>query len=480
MLQFHAIVWRLLWYKHTRGMKQAKATPLAGSPPRGCARSEDKKENQMRKFFKLCSVVSVFAVAVGLFPSIVQAQYVFVNDNNGNTGANTVTVFENSPITTLNPPNGTPYVTNGSGLAGVSTYSALKNQASYTLGTPPATSCLLVSDPTSSTGFPNGDIAVFNVTNATGVLTLTSRFATPAGNSGALYGIGLAAGGKFLYAAYSHSHTIAIFTLNWNGSECLLDYIQQISATGFSGGSVEGMSLSANFQHVVVAYGDGSVQSFRAVGNSLTPDCAPQKSAGFTDGNGGLPAGVDITADSLYAIFGDANTSPAAPTEVEVALLPINCRAAVTRDFGGLAHVNTNLGTGKSSDNVWLSPSEAFIYVTNNVSKQMTTIGYIEPYTLALVPPGNCSAGHHNPTTLHTAGTTYTIPAGIQTSTTTGTGSRLYVAEYGDPSEVALLGVDAAGCTQEAPASPFTDPQSNFTSNAHGSYSLNVHPARPF
>jgi hypothetical protein len=247
---------------------------------------------------------------------------------------------------------------------------------------------------------------------------------------------------------------------------------------------VDGMSVSANAKHLVAANGDGSVQSFSITGGALMPDCAPQDSQGFTDGNHGVPAGVDITANSQLAIFGDANRSATAIAELEIAQLPIACSTAPTKDFGGPHGANfTNLGPGVHGKNIWLSPNGKFIYVANNESKQITTIGNVPPYGLTLVPQSSCTAGYTNPTSLHTVGTTYVIPGEIQTSATAGTGTQLYVAEYGNPSEVALLNVDAFGCTQEVGGftpSPYPDPQSNYTTQVFGSYSVNAWPPRPF
>lgn len=197
---------------------------------------------------------------------------------------------------------------------------------------------------------------MFNVTNATGVLALAvpPRYASPGANSGNLYGIPLAAGAKALYAAYTASNTIVVWRLSWNGANCVLAFATQVAAVGLSGGSVDGMSESHNFRTLVVAYADGSIQSFTTPGVGIIPNCAAAiNSTGFTDGNNGVPAGVDITADSRYAIFGDASTV----TELETAKLPIAC-ATVTKDFGGSIVANaSNLGPGANSNNVWLSPN---------------------------------------------------------------------------------------------------------------------------
>jgi hypothetical protein len=436
------------------------------------------------KRFKAYSVVCWFASALVFCPVLCAQSYVYLNDNNDHApNLNTATMFKKTGTglaTTLAPSGGIPYATGGTGWAGGSSfrYSALKNQAAFNVSAKP---CLFISDPGPSTGYASGDIAVFNIA-ASGTLTLTGRYAAPATNLGNLYGIALAGGNGYLYAAYSHSKTIATFKATWNGTACILDYLTTISAVGKSGGVVDGMSLSPNFALVVVAYGDGSVQSFKTTTTGLVPTCAlAQNSAGFTDGNGGIPAGVDITADSHYAIFGDANNSNTAVAELEVAPIPIPCvsgGATVTLDFGGPIVANsTYLGPGIHSKNVWLSPNGLFIYVTNTESHQITTVAYVEPFGLSLAT--GCTSGHTNPTLLHPG--SYVKPGEIQTvSPTIGTGSGLYVAEYGDPSEVALLAVDVAGCTEETTPSPVPDTSSNYVTQVFGSWSLNAWPPRLF
>jgi hypothetical protein len=431
----------------------------------------------MRNFLKLYSFGFLCTVTLALFPPSLHAQrWVYVNDNNPAANANTVTGFSNIPAATLartnagEPPAGWP--TGGTGL---SAFFALQNQALYTLGTPAGTACLFMSDPAPGAGYPNGDIAVFHVNTATGALRLTGRYASPNGNSGNLYGIALATGKGTLYAGWTLTNMIEVWYIAWNGKECTLSYSAQTPAAGLTGGHVDGMRESPNFSTLVVAYADGSIQSFSTLGGTIAATCAVAiNSTGFTDGNAGTPAGVDITKDSKYAIFGDAS----AVTELEVVKLPITC-VRVTKDFGGPgAKSATNLGPGVSSNNVWLSPNGLFIYVANNASGQVTTVDYNEGLVTMALAAG-CTFGHTNPTLLKLFTLPWWFDAGIETSVTTGTGTRLYVAEYGNgialgTSSVALLKVDAVGCTEEEPLSPFNDPNSGWA------LSLNAWPPRLF
>lgn len=437
----------------------------------------------MKYFGKVFSLAPAFAVMCALFPAAAHAQrWVYVNDNNGNPNLNTVTGFLNVPAATLARPFvGEPAAGWPTGGTGLVNYYAAKNQAIWKLGTPPGKACLFVSDPAPSAGFPAGDIAVFTVNTVTGVLVPAAppRYASPGANNGTTAGIQLAAGAKTLYAAYTTSNTIVVWKVTWNGTNCLLKFGTQIAAVGLHGGSVDGMSESHNYSTLVVAYADGSVQSFSTPGYGIAaaPCAGPIITTGFTDGNGGVAAGVDITANSGFAIFGDAS----AVTELEISPLPITC-ATLTTDYGGTIVASaTNLGPGVSSNNVWLSPNGLFIYVANNSSGQITTATFAQPVVTGqagVFPNPPCTPLHTNPTALRAA--TWAFDAGIQTSLTVGTGTRLYVAEYGNPSSVALLKVDAAGCTEEFALSPFVDPNSNFTPNGFGAIALNAWPLRPF
>jgi hypothetical protein len=248
------------------------------------------------------------------------------------------------------------------------------------------------------------------------------------------------------------------------------------------------MAESHNGKELVVTYLDGSIQSFytNPGGFTLTSaygNCASAVfSTGYSDGNDGIPAGVDITKDSKYAIFGDrsgGNTPPHGPTELEVVKLPIGC-SSVTTDFGGTKVASSvSLGSYIDSTNIWLSPNEKFIYVTNNgpnAPQGFTTITFLEPAITGIA--SGCSLGFSNPTSLINPGAGFFEPNGIQTSQTSGSGARVYVGEYrtlASPSAVALLDLDTHGCSQEVSGSPFSNPD-----GLAGASQLNAVPPRPF
>jgi hypothetical protein len=413
---------------------------------------------------------------LALFPSTLRAQYVYVNANNQTANANTAWGFKNVPITSLlaigaEPPAGYP----SHGTAALHT-DALKDQALYTLS---ATKCLFISEQLASSANPNGDIAAFQVHPGNGHLTYLASYATPAGLSGPY---ALATGKGTLYASYVNpSNVIASWSIN--SANCALTFGQQVTVFPLHGGGITGMAESPNERTLVVTYEDGSIESLRTAGLILTKaPCATAITAtGFTDGNMGLPAGVDITRDSQYAILGDASgLSPHGPAELETVKLPITC-GTVTTDYGGAIGASAvSLGTFIDSDNVWLSPNEQFIYVTNNGPngpQGFTTATFTEPNINGLAV--GCTFGFTNPTSLRPPTTGgFFEPNGIQTALTSGNGTRVYVGEYANPAPAAvgLLDVDIAGCTQEAAASPFLMP----TANGGSGQQLNAYPPRPF
>ncbi len=439
----------------------------------------------MKRFnlLQLCSLVSLFTVTLALFPSTLQAQWVYVNDNNyASSGSNTAYGFKNSG-TALGPIGGEPALGWPSHGTSVVHTDALKDQALYKFSSTEA--CLFVSEPLPSAGDPHGDIAAFFVNTITGKLTLTARYPTPAGIS-TQWGIALTTRKTppTLYAGYSDTGNNKIGVWSIANTKCELKFAHQKAVHPLNGGEITGMAEAPNGHTLVVAYVDGSIQSFNTPGytiNSAGSCAVAVDSTGFLDGNGGLPDGVDITADSLYAILGDVTgtSTPHGPTELEVVPLPITC-STTTTDFGGtIVASNTYLGSNIDSTNVWLSPNEHFIYATNNgpnTPQGFTTVAYAEPYGLALA--SGCTSGYANPISLISPGSGFFEPNGIQTRATTGNGAQVYVGEYrtlAPYSAVALLDLDASGCTQEVSGSPFHDPN-----GAGGASQLSAWPPRPF
>ena len=96
--------------------------------------------------------------------------------------------------------------------------------------------------------------------------------------------------GHRVYAAFTGSDTIASFKIQ-NG--CGLVYLGSVSAKGLNGGAPLGLASHGNI--MVVTYGDGSIESFNIQGTVPVSNGDLQVTTGYTDGNGGSAAGVQIT-----------------------------------------------------------------------------------------------------------------------------------------------------------------------------------------
>lgn len=172
--------------------------------------------------------------------------------------------------------------------------------------------------------------------------------------------------------------------------------------------------------------------------------------------------GVDITADSKYAIFADApGCELNCYTSVLVYAINPDGSLGEYYYFGN----DGTLGNSGSLSNVWLSPNGKYLFgsigyadanqvITLNFTEDPVNVTYTGCTTSLKLPQG------HNPWSL-------------ATMSPSGTGGELYVV---DGEEVSLLAINpSTGCTREAPASPFT----LSTPNADG-FSLVAWPPRPF
>lgn len=260
---------------------------------------------------------------------------------------------------------------------------------------------------------------------------VVGNFTGSATDSGFANGIGLAMNQTYLYAGYSTSATIGAFAV---GSDCSLGFIGDVAATGVNGGTPDGMALRGNL--LIVTYEDGSMESFNVVAGLPVSNDDLQLSTGYATDN--LPDSVQITADGHFAIFGDDSTT----TTVEVSDI----------SSGNLAPtVVYNLGTAFNSNNILLSPDETLLYVTNNTSGQVTA-AFFDAAT------GVVSPGCYSPT-LKQFDNTWIYASGLATASNTGTGQRVYVAEYGGPSSIGVVNVTSNGaqCTLKEDAhSPVT------------------------
>jgi len=279
--------------------------------------------------------------------------------------------------------------------------------------------------------------------------TLVASFFGSGTDTGGTVGVGLATNDIYLYVGFGGSNTIGTFAVE---PGCALAFIGDSSVLGLNGGTITGLAARGNI--LVVTYGDASIESFNISQGMPISNGDAQNSTGST--NDHIPNGVDITSDGHYAIFGDASTV----TTVEVSDI----------SSGKLTPtIVYNVGTAWNSASVWLSPDETLLYISNSSGGQVTA-AFFDKAT-GTVTRGCVSQrlnGFYN-------GWVYAGRVG--TALSTGTGSVLYVPEFGGPSSVGIVNVQASNgkCTlTEAPGSPVSDPNSSTL------ISIGVYPARPF
>jgi hypothetical protein len=262
-------------------------------------------------------------------------------------------------------------------------------------------------------------------------------------------GIGLVNNGTYLYASFSTSNTLATFAVL---PGCALNFLGDISPIGMQSGNVKGMAIHGNL--LVVAYGDGSIESLNLSAGIPVSNGDLQNATGYSTDR--FPVGVDITQDGHYAIFGDQSTT----TTVEVSDIS---SGKLTKT------VLYNVGEAGNSASIYLSPDETLLYIANTGNGKVTAAFF--DATTGKVSPGCTSA------TLKGFDNTWIFLDSPVTELNTGTGSVLYLGEFGNPSGIAVVDVTSSGgkCTlTEAKDSPVYDP------NSASLLSIGVYPPRQF
>ena len=292
-----------------------------------------------------------------------------------------------------------------------------------------------------------------NSSDVTGIdlrtLTATGNFKGSRQDSGGLIGIGMVMNDQYLYVSFTGTFTIGAFQVM---PGCTLQFLGDIDAIGQGLGSVDGMAIRGNL--LVVAYADSTIESFDISSGLPVPNGDRMLSTGSKNGN--LPAGVDITQDGHFAIFGDISLG----TVVEVSDI----------SSGKLTPtVVYTLGAAAEANDVFLSPDESLLYVANN--KGGTVTAALFDKASGVVSPGCASP------TLRGFNTKWTYTAGLATAMNTGTGQVLYVAEEGTQSGIGLVSIAVGGGScrlTETPSSPVHDV------NSRALHQLQSYPPRSF
>ncbi len=264
-------------------------------------------------------------------------------------------------------------------------------------------------------------------------------------------GIGLAMSGGHLYATFSGAGNIGAFQMQ---PGCTLQFIGDVHAQGLNGGLAEGMAIHANM--MVVAYGDGSIESFDISSGMPVSNGDAQYSTGSRDDH--APDAVDITRDGHYAIFGGGSTAAA----VEVSDISSG-KLTPTAVY--------SLGSAWNSGSVRLSPDERVLYVSNSSGGRVTAAFFDK--TTGKVRQGCTSSP------LRGFFTKFTYAGAVATELVTGAGGLVYVPEFatGSKSYIGVLRFTSTGtgCTlTETANSPVAG------SPASALLSIGVYPPRPF
>jgi sugar lactone lactonase YvrE len=293
-----------------------------------------------------------------------------------------------------------------------------------------------------------GDIVGINVST----LQVTSTTFGSTGDAGTSNGIGLALNTKFLYASFTDSNTIGTFQIE---PGCGLTFMNDVSVAGLQAGVIDGMALHGNT--MVATYGDGSIESFNLSTGTPVSNGDEENSTAFAKSRGATyPNSVEITKDGRFAIFGDTSTS----TVIEVAALASGKLSPTHAHF---------LGDSRGSSNILLSPDETLLYIANTQGDRVTAVSFNKSNgTLT----AGCASGP-----LKGYSVDWSYLAGLTLDTNAGTGSVLYVAEFGAPASIAVVQITstAGKCTlTESSRSPVPDP------NSPGLLSIGSYPPRSF
>ncbi len=314
--------------------------------------------------------------------------------------------------------------------------------------------CLYVSDAGS------GQVASVNLQTQ----LVTGIFSASPQDTGALNGIGLALNSSYLYASFTDSNNIGAFQVL---PGCQLSFLGDTLVSGLNRGGIYAVAVTRNL--LIATYGDGSIESFNIAGGTPISNGDKQESTGYTLDANNLPAGIDITQDGRFAIFGDGSIR----TVVEVSDISSG-RLTATRVYNlGAGPASTGPRAalpGVGSSNVRLSPDESLLFIANNQSGSITA-GFFNPAT------GTVSPGCNSPRLSGFYAPWYYLGS-LVTENTSGNGGVLYVAEFGVPSSIGIFTVHSGSGTcslAESTNSPAIDP------NPSGNMlSLWAYPPRPF
>jgi hypothetical protein len=400
----------------------------------------------MKSFFKIAATITILAAVVALCapgPGASNEHFVVTNENIFD-GNNTAAILKLGG--TRQSPTLPVLKTLQTGIMTHPNFTATPN---VQIGRYGADLCIFVGDSQTS----GNEISSFLYPG----FTLVGNYSDPEvpNNDG---GAAVVVDGNFLLAGYGDGNTYLGYIGVWKvGPECTLTLLETYNTFIF----FDSLAVTPDGRTLLVSYFDRpSVDSFSIGSDGSLTEHGPYGSDGFEAG------GVDITADSMYALF-QVDTSNYPKPYLEIEVYPINTDGSLGPPrISGIGQ-GSNLPPG---DYLRLSPDERFVFADSDTQKhiQIVTLQYEE-----------------NPFELKYAGCLTKLKGGefpglgqIETAASSGSGGGLYVPEWGNiyGDEIALLAINSAtGCTTEVKGSPYT------VDTADGRLvSLAVWPPRPF
>jgi len=378
--------------------------------------------------------------------------WVYISNGFGLAGGTPQYVLTNDDV----PPfftSGVTFFTVGAGGA-LTLKEQVSTEASGTGGGFFATSRLAVLDSASAqcvyaSNAGAGDIVGIDIST----LQIGGTASGSSTDTGISNGLGLVMNPQYLYASFTDVNTIGTFQVQ---PGCSLTFVNDVSVGGLQGGFITSMAI--NGSTLVATYGDGSIESFNISSGTPVSNGDKQNSTAYLSSQGATyPNGIDITKDGHYVIFGDTSTD----SVVEISDIS-----------GGKLSPTVSYTTGHTinSSNVMLSPDETLLYISDSQGDRISA-AFFDASTGTLSGKG-CASGR-----LKNYDTDWTYTASLGLASTTGTGSVLYVAEFGNTSSIAMVQVSSSGgkCTlTEMAKSPVTDTYSSWL------LSITTFPPRPF
>jgi len=385
----------------------------------------------MKRTLAGCFVALIGIALCAKSPDASSVHFVVANDG---AVANIASVFD---LSSLSNPTLTLDKTLPTGGNGINDVQGVPETAIVQHGTDV---CVYLSDPTSA------DVAAFLYPGFSRV----GRYKI-SGVMDSEFGMGVAGRGNFLFSSYSTTEDQFVIA-TWNiGSGCALTLATTLDVPG----STDSMAMSPNGQTLIAtyAYPLPSVDSFSVATDGTLTEHGPY------GGPFDTPNGVDITADSKYAIVGEIGGQPDDPTQVGIYEISTDGSLGTYITYGG----DGSLGPSSHTGYVWLSPNEKFLFVSGGgPNLPITTLNFNED--LQQVTYSGCS------TTVQASNT-----SGFATARPSGSGDLLYLAIYRDTAGVAVFQIDSTtGCLTAVPGSPFS-------SGIRGmEFSVAAWPPRPF